>query len=428
MSRQSRVFSIIAVTAVVLFLIAWAGVRQLRVAMMPIEEMLGLINAHSLYVPDENGSANIKACMEKRAAAGLRVIGGKEPGGCFPEDKSAHYITPTEYAAYMKDATEDGRWSGVGIEFELSPDKKALIVEKLTPTGPAEKSGRLFRGDRIVGVSDEDGKISSFDGLTLPAMLELVGGPEGSTTIFVVKREDALVPVRITSETMNENVIVKHDAFGIGYLKLGAFWPEDVVKEEVEHRLDALAEKGIRHLAIDLRGNHGGSIEAAANLLALFAPEDKMLLVVAGYRQDSYEEYQTYNAALRGKWADWKLAVLVDEQSASASEIVASILKKWGAIIVGTETMGKGTVQPMPFPLSDGGALILTVGQYYFSNMEPLRGGVVPDVKVKIHCFPSKEIKIGEVVEKSCFDLPNTSAHTYLVLERTRRNHAYSFK
>jgi carboxyl-terminal processing protease len=257
--------------------------------------------------------------------------------------------------------TFSGSFEGIGITYELIPGPESqdtIAVMSVIPGGPSAKAG-LRAGDRIVRVGGE-----SAVGWSHERIRERLKGPKGSSVPVSLRRpgRDDLVQTTITRDTVPfrtvEATYLMDDR--TGYLRLGRF--ARTTHREVNKALETLDEKGMERLILDLRGNAGGLMSMAEKVADEFLV-DGQLIVRARGRHDEYGG--TRYATEDGRFEDRPLIVLVDEHSASASEIVAGALQDHDrALLVGRRTFGKGLVQRQ-FGFGDGSGLRLTVARFY---------------------------------------------------------------
>lgn len=271
-------------------------------------------------------------------------------------DPHSIYISPEERKA-IEDEMHGG-FEGIGVEYVMVEDTMQ-VVEPL-PDGPAEKAG-ILAGDRIVKIDDAQVAGVKMD---TDQLFKRLRGAAGSAVKISVRRnaEPALrdfalsrdlIPVRSVQAAymLDERT---------GYIKVTRF--NSNTYEEFMEGLRPLAEQqGLQNLVIDLRGNPGGYLEEATEMLSQIFPEGKLLVYTKG-RSDARKEYKSSG---RARFNIQNVAVLIDENSASASEIVAGAVQDhdrgW---IVGRRSFGKGLVQEQ-YPLSDSGALRLTIARYF---------------------------------------------------------------
>lgn len=270
-------------------------------------------------------------------------------------DPHSTYTDPEE----TKEMTEplEGNFDGIGIQFNVLTD--TVYVIQVIPGGPSEKVG-LVAGDRIVQVNDT--VIAGVKMKTTDIMKRL-RGPKGSEVRVKVKRngESELLDFTIVRGKIPVHSI---DAIymadkSIGYIKLNRFAASST--DEFKEALKTLDKKGMKKLILDLQGNGGGYLNVAIELADEFLARGKQIV----YTQGSKQKRQDAISTAQGSFEDGELVILVDESSASASEILSGAVQDWDrGVIVGRRTFGKGLVQ-RPLPLPDGSMIRLTVARYY---------------------------------------------------------------
>jgi carboxyl-terminal processing protease len=264
---------------------------------------------------------------------------------------------PKEYYMLGHEQLE-AQFVGIGVRFLIHRD--TLRVTHIIPGGPSERAG-LNPGDKIVAVNDEN--IASV-GLQNQDVLKKLKGPEGSEVLLQVIRgkEKRKVPIArgpVVVSSLSSSYMVSKE---IGYIKLDRF--ARISALEFKEALQTLREKGMTKLLFDLRSNGGGYMDVALEILDEFF-EDRVLLM---YTEDRTKEPYKYFSEGGGSFADNKVVVLINESSASASEIVSGAIQDNDrGIIVGRRSFGKGLVQN-EIPLSDSSAFRLTVARYYIPS------------------------------------------------------------
>jgi carboxyl-terminal processing protease len=256
----------------------------------------------------------------------------------------------------MKMMQIEGKYGGLGIKITKQDD--ALVVVALFDDTPAYDVG-LQTGDRIVKIEGQ----STAD-IDVTRAADLLRGEPGTTVTISVQRddEDKSVEYTITRAIITIPVVPYAGTIqdNIGYIKLNQF-TEDA-SAEVERALRRMKEQRVQGVVLDLRGNPGGLLEQAVAVASKFLEEGRLVVYTKG-RNTSQEK--SYHASSSFIVRDIPLVVLVDEWSASASEIVAGAIQDWDrGVVVGTPTFGKALVQQI-FPMSDGTALKITTARYY---------------------------------------------------------------
>lgn len=288
-------------------------------------------------------------------------------------DPHSSYI-PVEELADMNDQL-DGDFEGIGIQFNIQGD--TVVVVNTIPKGPSEKVG-LMAGDRIVKV---DGKKVAGVKIVNSDVMKLLKGKKGTQVKVGIKRRGV---TQIKEFTIQRDVIptysvdISYMADNVtGYVKITQF--AATTAKEFEESCDELLKQGMKNIILDLRGNPGGYMDAAVQIVDEFLPEGKTIVFTKGRKHKG----QTYKATAEGNLENIKVAVLIDEWSASASEIVAGAIQDNDrGVVIGRRSFGKGLVQNQ-FNLSDGSALRLTVARYYIPSgrciQRPYDGSSVED-------------------------------------------------
>ena len=252
----------------------------------------------------------------------------------------------------------EGEFDGIGIVFNALTD--TITVLNVIPKGPSDMAG-VRPGDRIMLI---DGKEVAGKGLAQDSMVRMMRGVRGSKVRLSIKRSslDKLVDIDITRAPIEVHSVAA--AFmldkeaGIGYIRLSQFARTSYA--EVRAALDKLRIEGMQSVIVDLRGNGGGFLDQVVAMVNEFLPAEKLIV----YTEDRYgERINEYSRG--GKFTDVDIAVLVDEFSASSSEILAGAIQDNDrGVIIGRRTFGKGLVQAQ-IPFDDGSAIRLTVARYY---------------------------------------------------------------
>ena len=300
-----------------------------------------------------------------------KIIYGAIKGMLNTLDPHSSFMPPKVFKE-MQIETK-GKFAGLGIQIGIK-DGILTVIAPIEGT-PAYKAG-IKAGDKIVKINGESTKgIGLYDAVTK------LRGPKGtSVTISIMRkgwkepRDFTIVRDIIKIQSVKSKVIED----GIGYVKIIQFKEETAI--DLKKALKELDEKNINSLILDLRNNPGGLLNVSVDVLSQFLPPNKLVVYIKG-RQGKRIEYFTNDKMPK---YDYPMVVLVNEGSASASEIVAGALKDWGrALILGTQTFGKGSVQTV-IPLSDGSGLRLTTAMYYTPKGKSIQTtGIMPDVVVE---------------------------------------------
>ncbi len=287
-------------------------------------------------------------------------------------DPHSSFLSPDAYKEMQIDTK--GEFGGLGIQIGIK-DGVLTVIAPIEDT-PAWKAG-LKAGDKILKIEGEPTK-----DLSLMEAVHRLRGPRGTKVTISIFRKGwketkdvTIVRDIIKIRSVKKKVIDKE----IGYVKINQFQQRTAV--ELEKALRSLQEDGIDSLILDLRNNPGGLLKAAVDVAEQFLPENKLVVYIKG-RTGKKTEYFTRGSR---PFYNWPMVVLVNQGSASASEIVAGALKDWKrAVIIGVKTFGKGSVQSV-IPLSDGSGLRLTTAKYYTPNGISIQNtGIEPDIEVEI--------------------------------------------
>jgi carboxyl-terminal processing protease len=290
-------------------------------------------------------------------------------------DKHSRFHTPVENQDVKEDSA--GQFAGIGVTMQLLEEK--LKVNRVMPDGPASKSD-LRSKDVIVGV---DG--ISIVGENLAKARSLIKGQRGSEVLLTIYREsvDAELQIPIIRDIVRVPSITRVRQIadtGIGYMYINQFTKD--TDSDFELALRKFRDEGVNGLIIDLRNNPGGMLDTAINMCSLFVPENELVLYTQGRDSSNRKEYMSRGGS---KFMDLPIVILVNEGSASASEILSACLSDYGkAIIVGAKSYGKGSVQTI-VDLRDGSALRFTIAKYYTKGGRTIHNvGISPDIPVHI--------------------------------------------
>jgi carboxyl-terminal processing protease len=294
-------------------------------------------------------------------------------------DPHSSFLDPDSYREMQVETT--GSFGGLGIEITLKDD--ILTVVAPIEGTPAYRAG-LNTGDRIIKI---DG-LSTKDMQLADAVKRMRGKPGTKVTISVV-REGWTEPhdFDIVREQIRVQSVRSHElGDGIAYIKLRQF------QEQSPHDIEAVLEKfakngAMKALILDLRNNPGGLLTAAVEISEKFVEDGKLVVYTEGRVRN---QNMRFTAHAKKGFAQMPMVVLVNQGSASASEIVAGALQDYGrAVLVGTQTFGKGSVQTI-IPLSDGSGLRLTTAKYFTPKGRSIHGkGITPDIIVEIPKEPA---------------------------------------
>lgn len=250
-----------------------------------------------------------------------------------------------------------GNFDGVGISFQIMKD--TIHVVDVIRGGPSEKVG-VMPGDKIIKVDD---KIATGDSIKNDFVFKNLRGVKGTKVSLTIERRGRKEP--IIFEIIRDKIpITSVDTWfmldkTLGYIRLDRFAQKST--EEVVEAIQDLQKQGMKELIFDLRGNGGGYLDVAFKICDEFLSDEKLLVYTEGVSSPRYD----FKAERKGTFEKGKIVVLIDESSASASEIVSGAIQDWDrGVIIGRRSFGKGLVQ-RPFNLPDGSQIRLTTSRYY---------------------------------------------------------------
>lgn len=283
-------------------------------------------------------------------------------------DKYTMYYTADEYKA-LKEST-NGKFYGIGAVCQLSSEGGVLLVD-VYDNGAGYQAG-LRSGDRVVNVDGRD-----ITDMELSSAVALIKGDKGtSVTLEVIRGTE-----RLTFSAVRDAVEAKTVSYtlldnNIGYLSISQF--EEVTTKQFKAAVEDLQSQGMKGLVIDIRNNPGGLLDTVVGMLKYMLPDG--LIVYTEDKQGNRKEYKGQD----NDEFNLPLAVIVNGNSASASEIFAGAIQDYGkGTIIGTQTYGKGIVQTVK-PLTDGSAIKFTIAKYFTPKGQDIHGkGVTPDMVVE---------------------------------------------
>jgi carboxyl-terminal processing protease len=284
------------------------------------------------------------------------------------DDPYTRFLDPASYKEMQQDNT--GSFAGIGAQLS-DQDGKILIVKPL-PDTPASRAG-VMPGDQIIAINGH-----STDKLMSEAAVQIIRGNPGTPVVLTIRRGNKVLTVRLIRAIINSQHFDFRMIDGdIGYMRLTQF--DEQAADNIEHALQDFSHKGVKGLILDLRDDPGGLLNAAIDVASKFIPPGPVVWVQerAGQRTALVTDD---DARSQGHLP---LVVLVNHNSASASEIVSGAIKDThSGTLVGLQTWGKGLVQEV-IPLNDNSAIALTTERYYTpSGMDINKKGVAPDVVV----------------------------------------------
>lgn len=272
-------------------------------------------------------------------------------------DPHSEYIPARDFDAVNESL--EGEFDGIGIVFNAATD--TISVLNVIPQGPSDKAG-VRAGDRVVRIDDRD---VAGQGIPQDSMVRLMRGPRGSHVKLSIKRRgvDKLVDVDVVRDAIEvhsiETAFIIDKRAKIGFIRLSQF--SRTSHDEICSAISKLRDQGMKSLILDLRSNSGGYLDQAILIANEFLPTNKLIV----YTEDKYGLQQRTFSRGNGSATELPLVIIVDELSASSSEILAGAIQDNDrGLVIGRRTFGKGLVQAQ-IPFGDGSAMRLTVARYY---------------------------------------------------------------
>lgn len=309
-------------------------------------------------------------------------------------DPHSVYIPASDLSEVNEDL--EGNFEGIGVEFQIFDDTVNVI--NVLPGGPSEKAG-LQVGDKFLRVGDS---VVAGNGISNDKIRRLLRGPGSSqVTVTLVRIGQPARPLQVTITRGMIPLPSVDVAYMInkttGYIRINKF--SETTHAEFAQALMRLQQQGLQRLILDLRGNGGGILQESIDVADDFLDDSKLIVYTVGARSPKVE----YRCRRDGLFEKGKLALLTDEGTASASEVLAGALQDWDrATIIGRRTFGKGLVQEQ-YQLSDGSALRLTIARYYTptgrSIQKPYNNGVEAYDEEVMRRFHDGEVLHGDTAQ-----------------------------
>lgn len=286
------------------------------------------------------------------------------------EDSYTRYISAEEYKDMLESGNEE--YVGIGIHIAQNANTGAMVIISVMPNSPAKEAG-IISGDIITNVDDVEVTKENYS-----ERVAALKGEEGTAAKVIIQRGEEKIEKNVVRKKINannvESSVISND---IGYIRILEF--ENNIYNQFKAEYEELVNnKKVKGLVIDVRNNPGGIVSETVKIADLLCPEGKIVETI--YRDGTKKVYMS-----DAKKADIPIVILVNENSASAAEILAGAIKdlKQGTL-VGKNTFGKGVVQSI-VPLSDGAAVSVTTAKYYTASGIEIHGnGIKPDVEIDI--------------------------------------------
>ena len=287
-------------------------------------------------------------------------------------DQYSEYITKEEMQDYMADAT--GKYVGIGVYITNNTKTNQIVVLMPIKGSPSEEAG-IKPGDVILKIDGQE-----YKGEDLNEASNKLKAQEGTKVKLEILRNEEKIEIEVERKTIKvnhiESKVLEND---IGYIQISTF--DDGCYKEFEKNYNEIKEKNIKGLIIDLRNNGGGIVEEATNIADMFTQKGATLLITT--EKGNKEEI---TKARKEMQIDMPIVILVNENTASASEILTAAIRenKENVSVVGTKTYGKGVIQSI-FTLKDGSGIKLTTNEYYTPKHNIInKVGITPDYEIEI--------------------------------------------
>ena len=365
--------------------------KDMQQSLQKLSTMYYLIN--NFYVD----TANLESLTEEAIVAILKEL-----------DPHSAYISKED----VEKANEPlvGSFEGIGVTFQIFQD--TILVISPVPGGPSDRVG-IMAGDKIVTIDGED---AFGEKVNNDYVAKHLRGEKGSKVTLGIKRgkSDELIDYEVIRDKIPLNSI--EAAFmldkNVGYIKLDRF--AQTSNTEFEESLAKLKAQKMKSLILDLRGNTGGYLNIAAELSNQFLKKDMTIVYTEGDKSPK----QIFNTDKNGKFTDGKLIILIDEGSASASEIVSGAVQDWDrGILIGRRSFGKGLVQ-RPFNLPDGSQVRLTTARYYTPTGRCIQRSYEKGSE-DYYNEMTKRMKHGEFYHSDSIQFPDSLKYSTLLSGRT---------
>ena len=304
----------------------------------------------------------------------------------------------------------EGSFEGIGVTFQIFQD--TILVISPVPGGPSDKVG-ILAGDKIVKIDGEDAFGKKVDNEYVAKHLR---GEKGSKVTLGIKRgnSDEIIDFEVVRDKIPLNSISASFMIdkSIGYIKLDRFAKTSM--DEFDDAMTKLKSKKMKSLILDLRGNSGGYLAVAAELSNQFLKNGMMIVFTEGDKSPK----QVFNTDHNGQFSDGKLVILIDEGSASASEIVSGAVQDWDrGVLIGRRSFGKGLVQ-RPFNIADGSVVRLTTARYYTPTGRCIQRSYEKGSEDYLEEM-TKRMKHGEFYHADSIQFPDSLKYSTLISGRT---------
>ncbi len=374
--NKKAIISSCTITAVVIFILTSifyhtdAGFRVFSLFGNDDEsyDYAKLSHINSLIEESYTGSYNRDNLMDAALFSYVASLG----------DTYSSYLGEMDFASFNESLS--GGYRGIGITVTNTGDK--ILITEVTPSLPADAAG-IRKGDFLIKVNGTPYKGSQMNAATQA----IKSTPVGESVLLTVEREAKAMNISVTPDEIKTDYVTSKliDA-SIGYINVKTFGND--IGEDFKKEIDALKENGMKKLILDLRSNPGGALEAAVDVGDILLPKGNIISIKDKKgREESFKSDE--------KELGMPIFLLINEESASASEVIAGALRDYDkAVLIGKKTFGKGVVQSI-FDFGDGTGLRLTTAKYYTPSGECIHGkGIEPDIEIDMP--EGAEISFGD--------------------------------
>ena len=357
-------------------IIALAGILVGAAATFALQHVAGNRRMHKTEYQDWRKLNLILQCVDENYVDTVdreKVTDAAVKAALAALDPHTIYLEPQS----LKDSEDDlaGQFEGIGIQFNV-PNDTAIVLEVI-PGGPSEKVG-LRQGDRLLKVDDK-----VIAGVKFPqdSMVRRMKGPSGTKVNITVKRGDETIPFEITRGKIPTWSVDAHFMVNdtTGYIRLAKFARTSI--NEVLKAGTELAAAGMTHMILDLRDNSGGLLDQALAISDLFLPKGAPIV----YMEGLHRKREDFSASGKGIFQDMGLTLLINETSASSSEIVAGAIQDNDrGVLVGRRSFGKGLVQE-PLFFTDGSGIRVTVARFHTPSGRCIQKPYADDYGIEVY-------------------------------------------
>jgi carboxyl-terminal processing protease len=301
-------------------------------------------------------------------------------------DKYTTYMDPDVFKTYIE--TSEGKFAGIGVNVAIDKfDQRVTVASPPFKGFPADKAG-ILAGDKIIAVNG-----TNITGYELQEAVALIKGVEGTSVVLSIFRESeaAIFDVEITREIVEVPTVFEKRFGDLGYIMITAF--DRVTTEQFLKAYNQMKADGVKGFIVDVRNNPGGLLSVVADIADILIPESPIVST-----KDKNGRGDVYKSD--ANWVEAPLAIIINGNSASASEVLAGAVQDTGVgVLVGTQSYGKGVVQNI-YPLPDGSAIKVTISKYYTPNGICVDGvGLTPDWEVPLDDSLTYKIQSLELEE-----------------------------